>query len=200
MPAPHTPAPGGTETTVSDRVISAVSNLIPNTPLVEAMQRNLERLGPPAFTEMDRAYAARFQQTLGEEDIAAAYRGVGMAETRRVPLADFLVPADAPAMPLGGSTDVADVSWVVPTVQMWGANHAIGTQLHSWQVVAQGKSQPAVAGMVHAARVMAATGADAMLDADLRVRAKADLARRVGPRGYVSPLPQDAEPPIAAMA
>ncbi|SFH74819.1 amidohydrolase [Albimonas pacifica] len=189
-----------TETTVTDRVLSAVSNLIYNQPLGEAMQRNLERLGPPAFTDADRAYAARFQETLGEEDIAAAYRGVGMSETRRMPLADFIVPAEAPATPLGGSTDVADVSWVVPTVQMWGANHAIGTQLHSWQVVAQGKSRPALAGMVHAAAVMAATGADAMRDAELRARAKADLARRVGPRGYVSPLPEDAEPPIAAMA
>ena len=103
-------------------------------------------------------------------------------------------------MPLGGSTDVADVSWVVPTVQLWGANHAIGTQLHSWQVVAQGKSQPAIKGMVHAAAVMAATGADAMRDPDLRARAKEDLARRTGPAGYVCPLPESAEPPIAAMA
>ncbi|MGR3570055.1 MAG: amidohydrolase, partial [Pseudooceanicola nanhaiensis] len=95
---------------------------------------------------------------------------------------------------------VADVSWVVPTVQFWGANHAIGTQLHSWQATAQGKSQPAITGMFHAARVMAATGADAMLDPDLRERAKADLARRVGPEGYVSPLPENAVPPVAEMA
>ena len=189
-----------TETTVSDQVLSAVSDLIFNQPLGEAMQRNLERLGPPDYSEMDHAYAARFQQTLSEADIRAAYHGAGMVESRRMALPDFVVPWEAPAMPLGGSTDVADVSWVVPTVQLWGANHAIGTQLHSWQVTAQGKGGPAIAGMVHAARVMAATGADAMLDADLRARAKADLARRTGPAGYISPLPEDAEPPIAAMA
>ncbi len=188
-----------TETEVSDVVLAAVSNLIYNAPLGEAMQRNLDRLGAPSFSEMDRAYAARVQATLGEAEIQSAYRSVGISEESRKALADFVVPGTAPEMPLGGSTDVADVSWVVPTVQLWGATHAIGTQLHSWQAVAQGKSQPAFTGMVHAAAVMAATGADAMCDADLRARAKEDLARRVGPKGYICPLPESAEPPIAAM-
>lgn len=189
-----------TETTVTDKVLAAVSNLIYNPPLGAAMQRNLEMMGPPAFTDLDRAYAARFQETLSEDAILSAFRSLGIVEESRKPLADFVVPADAPPAELGGSTDVADVSWVVPTVQFWGANHAIGTQLHSWQAVAQGKSQPAIKGMVHAAAVMAATGADALLDPDLRAEAKAALAKAVGPKGYVSPLPQGAVPPVADMA
>jgi len=189
-----------TETKVTDKVLAAVSNLIYNAPLGAAMQANLDRLGPPQFTDIDRAYAARFQETLTEEDILAAYRSMGIVEEERKPLADFIVPADSPEVEMGGSTDVADVSWVVPTIQFWGANHAIGTQLHSWQATAQGKSAPAIKGMVHAAAVMAATGADAMRDPDLRARAKEDLARRVGPKGYVSPLPEGAVPPIAEMA
>ena len=189
-----------TETEVTHKVLAAVSNLIYNGPLGEAMQKNLDRLGPPAFTDVDTAYAARFQDTLTDDDIRAAYKAVGIAEEGRRPLADFVVPATAPTVPMGGSTDVADVSWVVPTVQMWGANHAIGTQLHSWQAVAQGKGGPAIRGMVHAAAIMAATGADAMLDPDLRQAAKEDLARRVGPTGYVSPLPENSVPPVAEMA
>ena len=188
-----------TETQVSDQVLAAVSNLVYNAPLGEAMQRNLDQLGAPPFSDVDKAYAARFQATLSEDDILEAYQSRGLVEKERKPLADTVVPADVPAMPLGGSTDVSDVSWVVPTVQMWGANHAIGTQLHSWQAVAQGKSQPAIKGMVHAATVMAATAADALLDPDLRARAKDDLIRRIGPRGYICPLPENAEPPIAAM-
>ncbi|WP_394688952.1 M20 family metallopeptidase [Hoeflea sp.] len=188
-----------TETQVSSQVLTAVSNLVYNAPLGEVMQRNLEQLGPPSFSEEDKAYAARFQATLSEDDIRQSYRGQGLVEATRTVLADFIVPADTPAVPFGGSTDVADVSWVVPTVQMWGANHAIGTQLHTWQVVAQGKGEPAIKGMVHAAAIMAATAADAFLDPELLARAKADLARRVGPEGYVSPLPEDAEPPISEM-
>ena len=115
------------------------------------------------------------------------------------PLADFVAPADTPPCPLGGSTDVGDVSWVVPTVQVWGATYAIGTAFHTWQMVAQGKSPMAYKGMVHAAQIMAATGVDALLDDSLREAAWADLKKRTGPNGYICPLAADAEPPVAAM-
>ncbi len=188
-----------TETCVSDQILAAVSNTIYNPPLGEVMQRNLELLGPPQFSQADQLYAARFQATMTQEDISAAYGMIGIAPKDQKVLADFFAPADAPEVLLSGSTDVSDVSWVIPTVQMWGANYAIGTPFHSWQMVAQGKSGPAIKGMIHAAAAMAATGADVFLDAELRERAKSDLAQRVGRDGYVSPLPDDATPPTAAM-
>ncbi|MGI3187237.1 amidohydrolase [Nioella aestuarii] len=188
------------ETKVTSDVICGVSNLIYNHTLGDMMQRNLDRLGPPPFSQEDVAYGALFQATLGEDDIRQSYLAKGIVETERKALADFNIPASIPAMPFGGSTDVADVSWVVPTVQMWGATHAIGTQLHSWQAVAQGKGKPALKGMVHAATVMAATAADVLMQPDMLARAKEDLARQVGPEGYKSPLPQDVAPPIAGMA
>jgi aminobenzoyl-glutamate utilization protein B len=188
-----------TETQVANTVLAAASNLVPNGPLCDAMQRNLDLLGPPAFDDLDRAYAARFQATLSAKDIAASYKMLGLAPRPGLALPDFVVPGDAPAADLPASTDVGDVSWVVPTVQMWGANYAIGTPFHSWQMVAQGKGGPALKGMTHAAMVMAATGADAVLDPDLIVRAKADLVEMVGPDGYVCPLDPEAEPPVAAM-
>lgn len=189
-----------TETEVSDTVLAAVSNLVANGPLCDAMQRNLDALGAPDFDASDRAYAERFQATFSEDDIAEAYLSLGLTPRSGAALADFVVPGDIPPHALGGSTDVADVSWVVPTVQLWGGTYAIGTPFHSWQMVAQGKSPLALKGMVHAAKVMAATGVDAILDAGLRAHARDDLARRVGPAGYVCPLSEEAEPPIAAMA
>ena len=54
--------------------------------------------------------------------------------------------------------------------------------------------------MTHAAQIMAATGADVILDSDLRARAKSDLAARIEPNGYNCPLPEDATPPIEEMA
>ena len=188
-----------TETTVEDQILAAVSNLIENTPLCAAMQRNLDRLGPPQFTDLDRAYAQKFQQTFTRDDIQSCFDSVGAQTQPGLALPDFVVPPDAPSPGLGGSTDVADVSWVVPTVQMWGANYAIGTPFHSWQMVAQGKSAPALKGMVHAAMVMAATGLDAVTDADLRDRAWQDLRTKTGPEGYESPLPETAAPPIEEM-
>ncbi|CAN0579514.1 unnamed protein product, partial [Ectocarpus sp. 12 AP-2014] len=177
-----------TETTVTRDVLAAVSNLLPNGPLCAAMHRNYETLGPVPFDDDDRDYAARFRATLSPADIADAWRSAGLVPQADKVLGDLVPPADAPAMPLGGSTDVADVSWVVPTVQLMDATAAVGTQLHSWQMVAQGKSGAAAKGMIHAAQVMAMTGVDVILDAGLRDRAWADLRARGGAEGYVCPL------------
>src|SRR5215471_15253873 len=67
-----------TETQVDVNVVSAVSNLLGNTPLEEAMQRQMERLGPPPFDAADREYAAEIQATLTPEDIASAYARAGV--------------------------------------------------------------------------------------------------------------------------
>jgi aminobenzoyl-glutamate utilization protein B len=100
---------------------------------------------------------------------------------------------------MGGSTDVGDVSWVVPTVQAYGATLAIGTQLHTWQVVAQGKSELAHKGMVSVAKAMAATGLVALESEQLREAAWADLRKRLKGQAYISPMPAGTEPPVAAM-
>ncbi|KXV59570.1 hypothetical protein AD948_08245 [Acetobacter senegalensis] len=95
-----------------------------------------------------------------------------------------------------GSTDVGDVSWTVPTVQALGATCAIGTQLHSWQMTAQGKSKIAHKGMVHVAKIMAATATDIIRDKALLDAAKADHAERLKIQPYICPIPDDVGPDL----
>ncbi|MGG5887455.1 M20 family metallopeptidase [Falsiroseomonas sp. HC035] len=185
-----------TETTVSTQVISAVSNLLGNSPLEQAMHANFDRLGPPQFSDEDRAFAAEIQKTLREEDILSGYRRQGVAPETGKALCDLIVPLGAKGAGMNGSTDVGDVAWKVPTVQARGATYAIGTPGHSWQVVAQGKAPAAHTGMVHVAKVMAGTAVDAIRNPDLIAKAKADHAARTGGRPYESPLPADAKPAL----
>src|ERR1700761_9567355 len=189
-----------TETRVESQVVSAVSNLLANTPLERAMQENLDRIGAPPFDENDRKTAAKFQATLTEEDIQAAYRRAGVPVKDNTPLCDFIVPADAKPNGGIGSTDVGDVSWVVPTVQARGATYAIGTPGHSWQLTAQGKMPAAHKGLVHVAKVMAGTALDVIQDEVLLARAKANHQARTSRTPYVCPLPADIEPPIKMSA
>ena len=184
-----------TETSVEIKLISAVSNLLGNTPLEEAMHGCYERLGPPPFDETDRTFAREIQATLSDEDINTAYRRVGIKRDE-ASLCDQVVPLRSRRTPMVGSTDVGDVSWVVPTVQAHCATYAIGTPGHSWQLTAQGKTAAAKKGMVHVAKVMAATAVQAIEDPTLIERAKADLAERTKGRPYASPLPVEAKPPL----
>ena len=184
-----------TETAMQMKIISAVSNILPNTPLEQALYRIMEDLGPPHFDAADQDFAAQIRSTLTDKDIAAVYHAIGMDPTDR-PLADFLVPLDAKRNPLVGSTDVGDVSWVVPTVQVHAPTVAIGTPFHTWQVVAQGKSPAAHKAMVQAAKAMAGLGVKALTEPDLIIAAKADLKKRTARTPYVSPLPGNIAPPL----
>ena len=184
-----------TETKMEMRIISAVSNVLPNTPLEQTLHRIMEDLGPPRFDQADQEFAAKIRSTLTEKDIASVYHAIGMDPTDR-PLADFIVPLDARRNPLIGSTDVGDVSWIVPTVQVHAPTVAIGTPFHTWQVVAQGKSPAAHKAMVQAAKAMAGLGVKALNEPDLIAAAKADLKKRTARTPYVSPLPDNVTPPL----
>lgn len=185
-----------TETSVAISIMSAVSNMLGNTPLEEAMHQHLLRLGPVPFDAADRDYAAQIQATLSEEDILTDYRRVGVPPRKDLPLCDFIVPKDSRGEPMIGSTDVADVSWAVPTVQARVATHAIGTPGHSWQITAQGMAPAAHKGMIHAAKVMAGTAMDVMNDELLMARAKQDHQERTTATPYVCPIPPEVQPPL----
>jgi aminobenzoyl-glutamate utilization protein B len=184
-----------TETTMESTVISAVSNLLGNDPLERAMNDVLQQLGPPPFDEADRGFAKQIQATLSDQDIDNVYRSIGQPRTDAV-LCDKIVPLDSPRNLMRGSTDVGDVSWAIPTVQAHGAMMAIGTPLHTWQVVAQGKMPAAHKGMVHVAKVMAATACKVLTDEALMSAAKADHRARTARVPYRSPIPEGISPPL----
>jgi aminobenzoyl-glutamate utilization protein B len=185
-----------TETQVQQKVVSAVSNLLGNTPLEHAMQRQFDRLGPVQFDAADRKYADEIQRTLSPEDIASAYQRAGVPARENTPLCDFVVPYGTKGAPMIGSTDLGDVSWAVPSVQARVATHAIGTPGHSWQITAQGKSGQAKKGMVHAAKLMAGLAVEALTDPGLVAAAKADHRARTAVTPYSCPLPADVKPPV----
>lgn len=185
-----------TETEVSEQVVSAVSNLLGNSVLDRVMQSHMDRLGPVSYDDNDRAFADAIRATLTPTHISETFRRLQRPLDATLPLCDFVVPL-GDELPGGqGSTDVGDVSWVVPTVQAWVATCAIGTPFHSWQLTAQGKSPVAHKGMELAAKVMAATAQELLADAGLLAAAKAEHRATLAREPYVCPLPAEVSPPI----
>lgn len=149
--------------------------------------------------------------TAGSADPAgpAALAGPADPAAPAVPTASSLPPA-SPALPetldpyapltgrMLGSTDVADVSWIVPTAQLETVCFAADTPFHSWQMVAQGRSSAAHKGMLHAAKVLAATGAELLRQPALLEDAKRELRSSGGLESYVCPIPPDVRPPVKA--
>lgn len=183
-----------TETSVSVQVTDATSNVVPNKVLQEVMYENMKRLGGPGFDKADYDFAGKLQKdALTQEDILASVKPHDLSLKTKV-LHDGLLSLPTREEVMMGTTDVGDVSWIVPTVQCHTACFAIGTPFHTWQLVTQGNLPAAHKGMVLAAKAMATTAADVLRNPDLVARAKAELKERTGGRAYLCPIPPEVTP------
>ena len=185
-----------TGTQVEMQVFSAVSENLVNEVMDRTMHRVLEEIGGVPFDEADRAYARAIQATLTPEDIVTPWKVVAERPRPDTPLCDWVVPLRPGGEVMVGSTDVADVTWAVPTTEVLVATLAIGTPGHSWQVTAQGKSPAAHKGMVHAGLAMARCAQMLIEDPALLAEAQAEHAARLAETPYVCPIPADVMPPV----
>lgn len=163
-------------------LITGVHEYNLNRPLQELAQENLELVGPPDFTEDEQQFAKRLQKNLEIEE-------KGFSEK-----IDTL--AAEPEPPSGGSTDVAEVSYLAPTVGFSVATAAQDVPWHSWATTACHGTGAAVKGAVVATKVIALTGIDLLTDADLLERAQAAFEESTGGQPYKSPIPEGQAPPL----
>lgn len=156
----------GTMTTVEHETIGAVYNVLPNEVLTKVQQKNLERVGGVQYSAEDRAFATELQKSLQGpvppiDDAGKVFPFTGGS----------VDPA---------STDMGDVSWTVPTVQLSAATWVPGTPAHSWQAVAAGGTPIGAKGMLVAAKTMSLTAIDLFKDPSIIVKAKAEFDQRRG--------------------
>lgn len=189
-----------TQTKVDIRQVSAYSDLVCCDVIRDKLAEHLDEVIPIDYTEEELAYAARFRDAITDLDksnlkaIAKKIAGKDAAKVLEQPIWNFVVKTDMG--PSKGSTDVGDVSWVVPTAQAHIATLAAGTPGHAWQVVAQGKGSVAHKGMLAAAKVMAATACDFLSDMELVKAAKENWLEKLDGEEYPDPLPKDLKPEI----
>ena len=195
-----------TGTRMELQFVKACSNLVDNTVLEEVLQKNLEEIPREPYTEEELAFAKKIYDTYGGDktdlqQILSRYEKSRKAQVEALLaphmkdiICDVIVPLMDVETCMAGSTDVGDVSWVCPTAQINVATEAMGTPGHSWQMVSQGKSSIAHKGMIFAGKVMAGAIIDVLENPDLIVKAKEELKKRVGPEGYIPPIPKDVRP------
>lgn len=155
-------------------------DLLPNLPLAERTQSHFEAVGSPQYTPEEIEFAKSLQKAVGVEP-----KG----------LAPGVLPLpNSPTM--GGSTDVGDVSWLTPTMGVTVAAMPLGISSHTWMATASHGTSIGTKAAVIAAKVLALTGADIMLDEDFRKQVQADFAKSTAGFTYKSPLPEFLKEPV----
>ena len=164
-----------TGTKVSYRTVSAYADLLSIPAMEKVMMEAMQEAEKPEYTEEDYAYAAQFA-----------------ADENSPSIDTDILPADQ-TINLG-STDVGDVSWQVPTGLIGVATEATGCALHTWQIVAQGKSPLAHKGMHYAARILFAAAKKLYESPERCALIQDDYQNVIGHRTYQSMLPDSVKP------
>ena len=171
----------GTGTRMEYEVIHGLYNLMPNDVLSKVVYKNLKQVGGVTYTEKEKQFAEEIRKSFSGNLPPIESAGV-------VQPYDFLTG--------GGSTDVGDISWVVPTAGIRIATWVPGTPAHSWQAVACGGTSIGNKGMMVAAKTLALSTYDLFQQPDALIEAKKELAERVGKDFEYVPLLGDRSPPL----
>ena len=144
-----------TDTTLSRRIVGAAWPQHFNKPIAVAMDANVQAVGLPEWSEQDQQFAVALQELMGaDEPEGLATELDGLAEPPEEPVS-------------GGSDDIGDVSWNVPTVTLRYPSNVRGLQGHHWSSAMAMATPIAHKGATAGAKVLAATMLDLLQDPDL---------------------------------
>ncbi len=161
-------------------LVSGIYETLVNRAGGEIMQNNLELLGPITYTEEETEYGKAIQRATGKPEVGMDGEVHPLKETEE--------------LPGGGSTDVGDVSWNVPNINLGVTVAPKDTPWHSWAVVACGGMSIGHKGMIHASKAMGMTMFDLFKDPKLVEKVKEEYKTRKGDEKYKAMI--DGPPPI----
>ncbi|MBT8220681.1 MAG: amidohydrolase [Bacteroidia bacterium] len=173
----------GTGTTMDYEVIHGIYNLLPNAAISRVMYDNLKKVGGVAYTEEEKSFA---------HTIISTFQNTDAKPEDAIKIDPFTVTTRG----RGGSTDVGDVSWMVPTAGLRAATWVPGTSAHSWQAVAAGGMSIGHKGMMVAAKTLALTAYDLFNNPEVIKKGWSELIERRGEGFEYEALLGDRPPPL----
>ena len=185
-----------TETTWEEDFQAGAYNVLPNKALADLALGVLRELDPLEFTAEEQEFAGTVISGFPDGIREAAVKARSLpSKLLDAPLVgDVIEPADEGEVG-AGSTDVGDVSWITPTLQVHTTCWPFGIPGHSWGITSTGAMSIGHKGMIQAAKAMAITAAELYTNPEELAKAQAEFKERLDGRVYKTPLPEGAKPP-----
>jgi len=147
-----------TDTTMSRRIVGSAWPQHYNRPIALAMDENIKAVGLPTWSDDDQTFARALQRLLDVEQKGLATELIGLR-------------APSGQTESGGSDDIGDVSWSVPTVTLRFPSNVDGMIPHHWSSAMAMATPIAHKGAIAGAKVIATTVLDLLQDESLRTEA-----------------------------
>lgn len=192
-----------TGTTVDVIFDEGLSNQVPNFVLEDVLADSFRKVYKNTYTKEELEYAQSFKDTYPIENALsdlpqfAKDKQAVIDNIQNRPINDYFIETSHSDVCEMGSTDVGDVSWVVPTAQVNTACYSIGAGAHSWQWVAQGTSDIAYKGCMLAGDILFDAAKTLYSDPSLIAKAKAELLERLQGETYTCLIPENVMPHIS---
>ena len=171
----------GTETEVSYEVMHGNYPLMPNDTLQRIMHKKLSDRGGITYSSVENDFANEIYKTF-------------LNPSEKIGDQKNILPYESTHG--YGSTDVGDISWLVPTGGTRIASWVPGTSAHSWQAVASGGTTIGLKGTKLAVQVLSETAKEIYLNPSIVKKAKNELLINVGEDFNYVPLLGDRNPPL----
>lgn len=188
-------------TTHQTELLTGCYNMLPNRRLSELVTANMREVGAPSYSEEELIFADAISKTISIETKEESLRHSGHPDWQKlteVALDRKILDAWDEGKVETSSTDVADVSWVTPAMEFYTQTFILGTNLHSWQAVAQAGMGIGHRSLVFASKTIVGTVLDLLTKPDLLSEVRSEFKQKTKGRQYVSPIPPEIDPPLGA--
>ena len=176
-----------TQTSFTYKLLAATWELLPNKILAKVGDENVTLIGPPEFSPEDQTFGEAIIRSLGKEVKGPAFDpSITHPDfTKTFPDVEYIK----------ASTDVGNVSWLVPTLSFRIATKASGTPQHSWQMVSQAKSPAALKAGLRVSQWMAASAVECLLHPEIISEAWKEHRSYLAETEFYHPIPKEVRLP-----
>lgn len=177
-----------TDTTLDYSIEGGCYEILPNEALFDLAQKNYSEMSMSQYSNEEKALAKALSQSLPPEQVEKERETIGFLEEDVFIHSEVLSKEKAKGYSITGSSDIGDVSWLMPFSAIFTATWPLGVNAHTWQAASASGSTLGQKGMLYASKIMAGMFMDLVSQPEILSKAKAEFARRTEGKAYESPL------------
>lgn len=177
-----------TDTTLDYSIEGGCYEILTNEVLFDLARKNFEEIKMVPYSAEEKALAKALSQSLPPAQVEKERENIGFFAEDEFIHSEVLTKDRAKGYSITGSSDIGDVSWLMPFSAIFTATWPLGVNAHTWQAASASGSTLGQKGMLYAAKIMAGMFMDLVKEPEILAKAQSEFAKRTEGKPYESPM------------